>query len=222
MVAERLIIQSHGAGDDWYVPWFALSRPIHERYAAECDADYLFFAGQKDWKVHPAWNRLPMILDAFDAGYRKVVWLDADTLVVDSTQNIFTATDDSIPLQMRRTGGFPWVTPDGEQEGWNDGVLVVNNVPGARTAIEWVWARRHDPPAQHHMPSLWELNHLLDLVLAQPDLVADLPDRWNWMRFEDASPEADAAICAWHGYPHDERWAAFIEKYESVYGKVPA
>lgn len=219
----KLIMQSIGAGADWFAPWLQLSRPIHERYAAECGADYLLFEGQKDRRVHPAWNRIAMFLEAFDRGYDMVCWLDADTLVVDQTVDIFDACD-ATPLHMTRARDVHVEMPWGEP-GWdlyNDGVLVANRCPEAIRAFGYVWRQRLQPLAAHHHPSLWELNVLTDWVFAHRDAVAELDFRFNWMPFDYACPEPEAVVRAWHGMPHDDRWREVNETYTRVYGPVAA
>lgn len=220
MAGDLLIMQSIGNGDDWFAPWLEMSRPIHEEYAEACGADYELFRGVKDPHVHPAWNRIPMFLAAFARGYRKVLWLDADTLVVDQAVDIFTETDDTTPLHMVRAQDAHVEIPWGEP-GWdlyNDGVLIANNCDQAAAAFRYVWSQRHEVPLAHHIPALWELNALTDFVFAHRDCVAELPFRFNWMPFEYACPESEAVIMAYHGMPHDQRWELVTAKYAEVYG----
>lgn len=217
-MTDRLIIQSHTPRPDQFEKYLALSRPIHEAYAKRCDADYELFVGWKEADVNPTWNRLPMILDAFANGYEKVVWLDADTIVTNPARDIFAEVAGA-PLHMTRTSGFPWWTPDGEREAWNDGVLVAERGPEATAALEWVWARRHDPFLAHQISGMPELSWLLDYVFTQPDtLVKELADVWNWMPFAHASPRAGAVIEAFHGQRYGERWENFQSVYREFYG----
>jgi hypothetical protein len=160
-----------------------------------------------------------MILEAFTLGYETVVWLDADVLVVNPDRDIFAEVVGA-PLHLTRTSGFPWWTPSGEQEAWNDGVMVAHNTPEAVAALEWTWARRHDAFKEHHIPGMPELTWLLDYVFQHgpPDLCAELPDIWNWMPFAHASPREGMVIEAFHGQPHKERWENFQSCYREFYG----
>lgn len=220
-MSDKLIIQSIGADPrDNFLRYMALEEPIHKDYASRCGADYEYFIGTKDEWCNPTWNRIVMILDAMAAGYRRIFWMDADVLVVQPDRNIFDETPDDVPLVMTRTEGFPWWTPDGEQEAFNDGVLMVNAGPEAEATMRWVWDRRHDPFLAHHIPSMPELTWLLDRIFSQPDgLVAELSDVWNFLPYEHQKHRADeAVILAWHGIPHDERWRLFSAAYEERYG----
>lgn len=110
---KNLIVQSVGANpDDWFRGWMDVTGPLHEQYANRHGADYQYFAGDKEPGLHPTWNRLIQMLDGFAAGYQKIVWLDADTLVVAQDRSVFEETDDDAPLLMTRVLSshheFPW------------------------------------------------------------------------------------------------------------------
>src|SRR6185369_15830051 len=111
-MSDLLLIQSIGDDpNDAFIKYMALQEPIHRAYAEKCGADYQFFVGRKDPLCHPTWNRIQMMLDAFANGYRKVVWFDADVLVVDQAQDVFAETSNA-PLLMTRVlsshWDFPW------------------------------------------------------------------------------------------------------------------
>lgn len=209
----NLLIQSC---DEQFLPFMDLAAPIHARYAAAHDAHYELFVGWKDRDVHPSWNRTVMFLDAFAHGYEKVVWLDADTLVVDPEADIFTETADDVALLMPQAS-IPWFDSP-----WcfNCGVAVANNTPAAYNAFNYVWSRRHAQLRDHHLPGLWELNWLLDWTFAHRDKVDVLSDRWNWQQTEHRDPEVPfekAAVLAWHGIPYDERLALFTAEHARRY-----
>lgn len=224
----RLIIQS---GDENVARYLDASEPFHRAYAEACDAEYARFDGCWPGASHPAWNRLPMMLDAFERGYQQVLWLDSDTLVVDQLVNVFERAPfdhcgsrrlhpgdgdgppwEHAPFCMRRTaGGFYWpMDGDDQWEGWNDGVLLVSRSQRAVDSIEWVWDKRTATPLPHHQPTLWELNWILDLVKQEPaGLCVEMDQRFNWQPFNGSSPEQYAVIKAWHGIAHQERWRDF-------------
>lgn len=260
-MTDRLLIQSIGSNPhDTFKKYMALQEPIHRDYAARCGADYEYFVGESDARCNPTWNRVRMMLDAFDRGYRKIVWLDADCLVVRPDDDVFDGTSDSAPLLMTRVldshvempwkfnpavraegmcgayrfhpgiddlcgrepghagdhlnGGGPWP----QWDVYNDGVLIVNDSDHARAALEFAWARRLAPFKPWHIPGMPELDWLLDYVFDHPDAVEQLHDRWNWIPYPTASLKEQAAILAWHGYPHEQRWVEYQAAYEARYG----
>lgn len=224
-MTDRLIIQAIGPPPDQFGKYMDLARPIHEDYARRCGSDYLLFVGVREVGVNPTWDRLPMMLDAFENGYASVVWFDADVLVVNPDRNIFEEVQGA-PLHMTRTSGFPWWTPTGEQEAWNDGVLVAENHPDAIDALRWTFERRFDPFLDHQISGMPELSWLLDYVFAHPatpqhpgGLVKELPDCWNWMHENISGTPRDAAVIeAFHGQRYGERWENFQDCYRRHYG----
>lgn len=215
-MTRNLLIQS---ADGAHLKYLDAAEPIHRAYAERHGADYLAHRGRIDPTVHPAWNRLPLMLDAFEQGYEKVVWLDTDTLVVQPEHDIFAETRSDIALLMKRAY-IPW--QDRPDAAWNDGVLVANaavTAPGsfgqdstvrAERALRWVWGKRGVPFREHHVPGMWELNWLMDWCSQFPGDVDYLDPAWNWMSLDMTlyGPEG-AYILAWHGMPHDQRWAEF-------------
>lgn len=229
---ELLIIQSGNAAVARYLD---RSQAFHQQYAERCGADFWRYDGVWPDAPHPAWNRIAMCLDAFGRGYRRVLWLDADTLVVDPDVNVFEQApwsheyrriigpDDTMwrhwtttPFVMRRTAGGAYWPPDApdQYEQWNDGVLLVHQ--SAVDALEWWWSRRNAPAKPWHSPTMWELNWLLDYVKEHPSAVTQMDQRFNWQPFNGASPEQYAVIKAWHGIPHEQRWQQFSDTVDAL------
>lgn len=230
---KLLIIQS---GDSNVARYLDRSEPFHEEYARRVGADYWRFDGVWKQAPHPAWNRWPMMLDAFMRGYERVLWMDSDTLVVDPWVNVFEQSiyshegrcvvgigeepgdEFSVPFVMRRTAGGAYWPADGadQYEQWNDGVLLVNRSEIAAAAIGELWSKRTVRPLGHHSPSMWELNWLLDYVKVHPAHVVQMDQRFNWQPFNGASPEQYAVIKAWHGIPHEQRWREFSATVDAL------
>lgn len=57
-----------------------LTAPLMQAYAKNHRVD--FYCNRRfDADSHPAWQKLEIVLDAFDAGYERVFWLDADVAI---------------------------------------------------------------------------------------------------------------------------------------------
>lgn len=173
MTRRWLLVQSVDAN---YVPYITLSYGRHAEYAERCGADYLVYTGLQDAACHPAWNRIRLFLDGIEQGYEKLVWLDADTLVIDPTVNIFTETHDDVDFQLCRYVNYLWH----EQPHANTGVMVVNASRSAIEALQWIWAQRHTPLRSHHVPMFWEQNWIGDYVHEHPESCAELSHRFNY------------------------------------------
>ena len=132
-----LLIQSVDVN---YAPYLELSYGRHAQYAQRCGADYLVYTGLKDEQCHPSWNRIALLQEGMAQGYEKLVWLDADVLVVDLGRNIFTETRDDVSLQMCRYDNYLWHG----QPHYNAGVMVVCAGEDAMALLHEVWtAARH-------------------------------------------------------------------------------
>jgi hypothetical protein len=208
---KSLIIQSIGSNhDDAFRPWMEITEPLHKEYAAKCDADFEFFVGNKEPGLHPTWSRIIMFLDAFAAGYDKVLWLDADTLVVNQDRNVF-------PWASRdETTGE--IIPADKWDVYNDGVLIASNTAHARACFEFVWANRRTPFEPWHVPGIPELDWILDYVYKHPDSVEQLSLAYNWMPYPEAPPYEEAVIMAWHGMALPQRFDGLHKALEHFYG----
>lgn len=228
---KLLIIQS---GDENVARYLNRSEPFHRAYAEQCGADYWRFDGSWQRGIHPAWNRWPMMLDAFERGYDRVLWMDSDTLVVKPDVNVFDLAiyshegrcvigpgeepgeEYSAHFVMRRTAGGAYWPADGadQYEQWNDGVVLCNR--SAVESIRFLWLCRTRRPLPHHSPSMWELNWLLDFAKEHPAWIVQMDQRFNWQPFNGASPEQYAVIKAWHGIPHEQRWREFSAEVDRI------
>lgn len=208
--AGRLIIQS---AEGRHIPYLDATNTLHRDYASACEADFRRYDGMIDPGCSAAWNRIRLILDAFDEGYRRVVWLDADVVVTKPNRNIFTETPGEPPILMKRA----YMAWPGLLTVWNSGVMVVRNCPETHAILEYVWEHRHAELRPWHADSLWESNWLFDALAEQPDCVDLLDPRWNWMVLDmtEYGPEG-ANILGFHGMPHEERWRDFSAAVAAV------
>jgi len=213
-VSDLLIVQSVSADAEWQA-YLDRQRPFHEAYAWACGADYQTFVGVKERGVGAAWNRLPMFLDAFERGYERVLWMDADTLVVRPEVDVFAMTPNARPWVLPMSHGMPW---PGLRDAYNDGVWMVRNTPESVRGIQWVWAQRSVAHRPHHTPGMWELNWVLDYIAANDEdsLVERLDDRFNWRPWIGLPPREEAIIMAWHGMGHAQRWPEFCDELSKL------
>lgn len=207
MTRRWLIVQSV---DAHYAPYIALSYGRHAEYAHRCGADYLVYTGLKDAGCHPAWNKIALLHDGLAQGYEKLVWLDADTLVIDPDVNIFTETRNDVDFQLCRYANYLWQG----QPHVNTGVMVVNAGSSAIKALQWIWDQRAMPLRSHHVPTFWEQNWVGDYVHEHPEACAELSHRFNHhARF---SPfQGSVVIESWPGEP--DRLAQMRHMSEHLY-----
>jgi hypothetical protein len=125
-----------------------ISRPTFAAYA-ERHGYELITATDSDQRRPPAWSKVPMIRDAL-ATYDLVLWIDADAVIVDGSEDI---ADELEPDR------FLGLVAHGEQQVPNTGVTVWRTGDRARELLDRTWsATRYI----HH--PWWENAAMLDVL----------------------------------------------------------
>jgi hypothetical protein len=160
----------------------------HQAYATRHGHTLWSLRGTLQTERPPHWDKILLIQRALQLGFDRVIWLDADTLIVKPEVDLRTALPDGPPIGMCR---HP--TPFGEQPWhYNSGVMFIRNTPLAREFFGRVWATGpNDSPWQEQVG----INRLSQEF---PEAVQVLPDRWN--RTLSVTEAEDPVLMAWHGY----------------------
>lgn len=148
-----------------------------------------------------AWAKIALIRDLLEE-HELVVWIDADAMIVDPTEDIAGAGMRPIDLVCHEIGGVS--VP-------NTGVMVVRRCRATNRLLERIWSRTHH---LHHR--WWENAAMIEVLGGDPDvglrtrrersrarrLVGALDPRWNSIPI---CPATDPAIVHLAGVSHDER-----------------
>jgi hypothetical protein len=180
-----------------------------DRHVAYCERHGYHYFPVIRLGTHFDWyDKIRLILEAFETGnYSHVFWLDADTFVVDGTQD------------MRHTIGpgdyyafcihpLPW-----HEQSWhfNAGVMYYRDcdngeMPNARHFLHAALNIRHDRVDEYDQTAI------NDLLLNGPwlyDFKANLtvlPDKWNCtLGVHDLSIENPPVVAAFHGFEVPDR-----------------
>lgn len=108
----------------------ALARPTFQKYAQRWDMDYEETPLGHDYP--PAWHKIPAIRQALDH-YDTVVWLDADCIIVDGSENITEVAKGSLSWVHHVLDGM--IYP-------NFGVVVIRKTPQMKHFLDDVWDMR--------------------------------------------------------------------------------
>jgi hypothetical protein len=112
----------------------------HEKYAKLHGYDYIRYDGIKQGKHpwHAAFNRIYMLEDALNQGYKYVLYLDADAVVLQPQRTVLDLLGDNADRLMMIT------TDTLELGNMNDGVFIMNlQHPNSRTLIE-LWKKMYE------------------------------------------------------------------------------
>ncbi|MCW3100250.1 MAG: hypothetical protein JWL77_5868 [Chthonomonadaceae bacterium] len=193
--SDAILIQS-ASGE--HTNLLKLTHARHEAYARSHNIDFVCRFGPQQEQRPATWDKIFLILQALRAGqWEHIVWLDADTLIVDRARDLRTALPDNIWLGMVKHGQPPW---------FNAGAIYIRNTPESRAFFEEVW---NTWPVEHH----WEDNMAIIRVLgfdpARWRGVAVIGDEWNSTRLMNMVE--NAVVKGWHGNGTVGQRAAMIQ-----------
>ncbi len=162
-----------------------LTRPHHEAYCRAWNFEH--------WSVvsedarYPmsdgAWVKISMIERAFNDGYEYVVWLDADTLIVDPSVDLRVA------IQPEKIGACWHRIP--QLNHWNVGALYLHkSIPVRNFVGEWLAS--YPPPRDG-----WFEQGVFNRLARQSKTVVTLSDKWNATLNVNMVP--DAVVLGFHG-----------------------
>ena len=164
-----------------------LTRAYHGAYAKAHNMDYFYRFGAQQERRHPYWDKIAILKEVLQqTHYEYVVWLDADTLIVDPKQDLRKALPGDKWLGLVTHGNPPY---------FNSGVLYLRNTVQCRAFFEAIWQT-------WPVDNAWEDNAALIQVLEHaPDQwagVVTLDDAWNSTHKVNESPQP--IVEGWHGY----------------------
>jgi hypothetical protein len=202
----RKALCSIGAGP--HEALLAVSEPTFRAYAERHGYELITSTAAHPERP-PAWAKVPLIRDTL-ASYDLVVWIDADAVIVDGSEDIVAALEPDAQLALVRHRREGVLIP-------NTGVMVWRSGDLSRGLLERVWAstRFIDHPWWENAALLDALGYdfprfnRLDRVLrrrfrAAPHVpgVQFLPGEWNWS-YLDRSENPRIVHCL--GVPLEQR-----------------
>lgn len=179
-----------------------------EHHRAYCERHGFHYECRLEWQ--PAnraanWDKIALLRELMAKGYEYLVWLDADTVIVDFERDMRDALNPNNWLGMVRHGDPGY---------FNNGAMYLRNVPHAEDFLSEVW---HTWPVYH----LWEDNQAVILAAAR------LPERWSgietisneWNCTPGASDHPNPVVLGWHGGgPPENRLANMLQALHQTRG----
>lgn len=172
-----------------YVPLLMATLQRHADYCTRHDITYLPFFGRFAHALHPNWDRFGPMLGALRSGvYELVIWLDADTVIVDTQTDLRLVTNELIHVGMvkNRTS---W-----KQLGYhfNAGAMYVRHTG---QAIDFLQAVVNQGPTEN--PHGWQNQSAIHTVLDRGGFYVDnISNRWNCSESNNAP---NPVVRAFHG-----------------------
>jgi hypothetical protein len=162
----------------------------------------------------PAWYKIQLILDEFDKGEEWVMWVDADTLLVNNNFDITQLLDKTSEIIISK-----------DINALNTGVMLWKNTPRTRSILNSIW---ESTEFMHH--PWWENAAFINLynenLLGMQDVVKIVPQNilnaydYNLYGVSCESGQLNDESFIFHlpGLPHDLRLVVmkkFVEKLNS-------
>jgi hypothetical protein len=162
-----------------------MTRNHHEAYCKRHGLDYRCVIDNPS-TIPPeagSWGKIQLIKDALADGYDSVIWLDADTLIVDM----------DTPLTKGVVAGKIGVCwhriPQGDH--WNVGTIYLDNTEETRAFID-AWLASYPPEYDG-----WMEQGVFNKMAQKSKTVVTISDRWNATLAVSMVP--DAVVLGFHG-----------------------
>ncbi len=170
----------------------SLAEHLHNQYCERHKIDYLCIHGDAEgWtsERQAFWQKVFLLRQGLELGYEYVIWLDADTLIVDHEADLRAGCpEDGI--------GCTWHTADKVPGGWPDpcydhfcaGAVYIGNGEWSRHFVQRWW----ETDDQGHP---WFDQHALNLYA---EGIRAIDSQWNSIvpHFQSEFP----VVMAWHGF----------------------
>ena len=168
-------------------PMLELTSSLHRAYAQRHGISYWQVRGNVQTERAGHWNKILLMQRAFQMGFELVIWLDADTVIVEPEQDFRRALNGGAPIGMVRHHR-PW---NGQPWHYNSGVILARDTPKTRQFLQRVWDAG---PIDHPWQEQVRIN---EVAQRNPRIVQSLPDRWNCT--QGTNPCRKPNVLAWHG-----------------------
>ena len=192
-----------GAG---FEPMLELTKAHHAAYCEQHGFDY--WCEVYEMPGYPmasgAWVKVDLLRKAINAGYKYIVWLDADAFIVDLKADLREAiAENKIGVCWHR---IPQLNH------WNTGVMYVYGSPTTQNFIER-WFEAYPPPNDG-----WFEQGVFNHMAKRDATVVTLSDKWN--ATIDVSMVPDAVVLGFHG--QDNRYKKMKAIFERKFPKQEA
>lgn len=182
---RRALVQLASGMD--FVRMLDLTADLHARYCAAWGIEFIAHREGRPRKAArpPHWRKVDVIGQALDRGFEQVLWLDADSIIVDATVDLLSVCRWGVGICEC------WDSPAVHAH-LNTGVVWFNAAPEVRAFVK-AW----DAMPVH---MAWEdQGALIELMKDRRwrSLLTILPNRYNWV--EDHMEAAQPVVRSFHG-----------------------
>lgn len=194
---DAVIIQHVYKRHEWTEnePYHAALDLVYKRHLAYADKwnmDYLVVRGEVRVDFKPnngGWAKLELVRMALADGYKFIIWIDADAMIVDMDTDLREGCPEGLGMVLHTGPGTPGPH-------LNVGVMLIQNTPRVRALVD-EWLTRYPGTTEFPWYEQGEA-HKLARDPKWQDVIIQIDSKWNSCIY--AGTHVDNAIIeAWHG-----------------------
>ena len=202
---DTLIFQHIHSNSDC-LQWVALTAPITLEYCLAHKMDYQLVARDLgDLSPKGEWGHwiVPQLVrEFFDLGYENIIYLDADTIIADSTVDLRDACKPDMIGAVQHN--LKYHNPDWSH--FNVGALYISTTAKVRNFVD-MWLAGY--PGTRTFP--WLDQGVFGRIGAEMGIINHLDNRWN---AGHVSPSDNPIVLGLHGFP--DRYEAMKREVEKI------
>jgi len=185
---RRRLVQ-YAVGEPWE-QLLGMTSALHHSYCRQWQADYFFDDKQRPENKRPHWRKVSLLKQSLEAGFDLVIWLDADSVIVNPRVDVFSFAGPDITVC--ECFNSPTIARH-----YNTGFLLLRNTALVRDFVrEW-----HDIPDDFvGWADQKAFIRLLESNVRYRNALTILPNAFNWVavHMEAENPIIRSA----HGEPN--------------------
>jgi hypothetical protein len=185
---DAILIQ-HATPDMGFDKMIYLTREHNQAYCEKFNFDYRCEISNYERHVETGqWMKIKLIQEALQAGYKYIVWIDADAMIINPSVDLRDAT------QADKIGACWHRIP--QLHHWNVGVLYVGNSDNVVNFVDQ-WMASYPAPNDG-----WFEQGVFNRMGMTDSTVTTISDKWN--ATIDVSMCPDAVVLGFHGQGDSE------------------
>jgi hypothetical protein len=209
---NAVVIQQAYRGRQWigsFIPALELVEPIHFAYCKKWSIDYMSVIGEVRADYLPnqgGWAKIELVRQALAKGYKYVMWVDADAMIVDINTDLRAGCPEGVGMVLHNGRGTPGPH-------LNVGVMLVKNSDRVKAFYEELASRY---PGTTDFP--WYEQGEANKMAKDPkwqDVVFQIDNKWNSCLWANTHVD-DAVIEAWHGMGDPAQRTAQMQAYLEI------
>jgi hypothetical protein len=186
--SKRILIQY--AVGEYHERMLRTTRASHAAYCEHWSIDYHYCDKVIPTGKEPHWRKVTLMRDALHRGFDRVLWLDADTVIMDHRIDLFANCGYGISCCECPANAI-------DPTHYNSGVVFLQHLPEVEEFV-CIW---DESPDKYDG---WRDQGVFNRLLAEPrfkEILTVLPHRFNSV--PQSMPATQPLICAAHGQPPD-------------------